>query len=152
MLALLVVIGMGWLSSVLKSTSDNTPPNDNTDIWVEIFPGYENYFDNSVSYSPTHGTSMEPTFGEGDAVIWTEVENIAELRVGDIIIYDHPTKPDEGRIAHRIIDITIDVVGYRFETKGDNRTESDAETEISRYYVRENDIIGLVIGVLHNVG
>lgn len=88
---------------------------------------------------------MEPTFGDGDVIIWVEVEP-AELRVGDIIIYKHPTKPFGGLIAHRIIEINGE---YRFETKGDNRLESDAETAISAYFVSEDDIWGLVIGVLY---
>ncbi len=148
LLALLVIIGLGWLSSVRESNTDNAP--DNTNSWTEIFPGYENYLDN-VSYSPSHGTSMEPTFGEGDAVIWVEVENIDELKVGDIIIYQHPTRPDEGKIAHRIINIMKNGE-YRFETKGDNRAESDAHTPLSSYYVTEEYLRGLIIGVVYNAG
>jgi hypothetical protein len=40
---------------------------------------------------------------------------------------------------------------YRFETKGDNRLESDAETAISAYFVSEDDFRGLVIGVIYVV-
>lgn len=93
---------------------------------------------------------MEPTFGDGDVILWVEVEP-DELRVGDIIIYKHPTKPFGGLIAHRIIEIPITPAGwYRFETKGDNRSESDAETAISAYLVSEDDLKGLVIGVLYS--
>lgn len=152
LLVLLVFTGVGWLSSVRKSTSDNAlpVPYDNTYSWATIFHGYEAYLDRSISYSTPSGTSMEPTFGEGDAVIWAGVENIAELKVGDIIIYNHPTKPGEGPIAHRIINIMKNGE-YKFETKGDNRSESDAQTAISAYYVMEDDLKGLVIGVVYNI-
>jgi len=71
----------------------------------------------------------------------------AELKVGNIIIYEHPTKPGAGLIAHRIIKI-MENGEYRFETKGDNRLESGAKTAISAYFVSENDLKGLVIGVI----
>jgi signal peptidase I len=91
---------------------------------------------------------MAPTFGAGDVVLWLEVDNKAEFKVGDIIIYDHPTKHGEGPIAHRIIDIMKNGE-YRFETKGNNRLESDAETAISAYLVSVDDLKGLVIGVIY---
>lgn len=152
-LALLVITGFGWLNSLRESASDNTLPipYDNTYSWAEFFRGYEAYLDRRIFYANAGGTSMEPTFGDGDVVLWVEVDP-AELKIGDIIIYQHPTHPSVEIIAHRIIDITVDVVGYRFETKGDNRLESDAETVISAYYVREDDLKGLVIGVIYDAG
>jgi len=74
----------------------------------------------------------------------------AELKVGDIIICEHPTHPNGELIAHRIIKIMKNGE-YRFETKGDNRLESDAKTAISAYFVSENDLKGLVIGVIYVV-
>lgn len=144
--ALVVVAGIGWFSAESKPAHENIP-YDNTYNWTEIFHGYEAYIDRRISYFTVSGTSMEQTLSENDRVLWVEVDP-AELKVGDIIIYQHPTKPWEGLIAHRIIDITKNGE-YRFETKGDNRSESDAETAISAYYVSEDDLRGLVIGVIY---
>jgi signal peptidase I len=147
LLALLTITGAGWFSASLKPAHENIP-YDNTYDWTEIFHGYAAYLDRRISYSVVSGDSMEPTFGDNDVVLWVEVDP-AELKENDIIIYNHPTKPGEGPIVHRIIDI-IKNGEYQFETKGDNRSESDAETPISAYYVSEDDLIGLVIGVLYS--
>lgn len=146
LLVLVTITGIGWLSSALKPERVSSLPEE-IDNWVELFNGYEAYLDRRISYSTVSGTSMEPTFGENDKVLWVEV-NSAELKVGGIIIYDHPTKPGENPIAHRIIEIMKNGE-YRFETKGDNRLESDAETAISAYFVSEDDLKGLVIGVIY---
>ena len=146
LLVLVTITGIGWLSSELRPERVRPLP-EGIDNWVELFHGYEAYLDQRISYSTVSGTSMEPTFGENDKVLWVEVDP-AELRIGDIIIYDHPTKPGEGSITHRIIEIMKNGE-YRFETKGDNRSESDAETSISAYFVSEDDLKGLVIGVIY---
>jgi signal peptidase I len=148
LLVLLVITGIGWFNAELKPKHRKIP-YDNTYAWAEFFHGYEAYLDRRISFSTVSGTSMEPTFGENDKVLWVEVDP-AELKVGDIIIYNHPTKPGEGPIAHRIIDIMKNGE-YRFETKGDNRSESDAETAISAYFVSEDDLKGLVIGVIYSL-
>lgn len=155
-LALFLTTCFAWTISILKPSQQENEnalpiPYDNTYSWTEIFHGYEAYLDRRIHYSPAIGTSMEPTFGEGDAVIWVEIESIEELKVGDIIIYQHPTRPDEGQIAHRIINI-IKNGEYRFETKGDNRSESDAHTPLSSYYVTEEYLRGIVIGVVYDTG
>ncbi len=147
LLVLVTVTGVGWLSSELRSERARPLPGG-IENWTELFHGYEAYLDQNIYYSTVSGTSMEPTFGENDKVLWVEVDP-SELKVGDIIVYDHPTKPAEGTIVHRIIKIMKNGE-YRFETKGDNRSESDAETAISAYYVSENDLKGLVIGVIYS--
>ncbi|HID60716.1 MAG TPA: signal peptidase I [Hadesarchaea archaeon] len=154
MLVLLMISGFGWLNSFRASllNNENIPsiPYDNTYSWTEVFHGYEAYLDRRISYSVVSGPSMEPTFGDGDAVMWVEV-NPAELRVGDIIVFQHPTRSEEGLWTHRIIGITTNG-GSQFETKGDNRAESDAETPISAFYVTEKYLRGFVIGVVYNAG
>lgn len=147
LLILLAITGIGWVNAELKPKSGKIP-YDNTYAWAEFFHGYEAYLDQRIFSSVVRGDSMEPTFGENDVILWVEVDNMAELKVGDIIIYDHPTKPGEGPIAHKIIEIMKNGE-YRFETKGDNRSESDAETAISAYFVSEDDLKGLVIGVIY---
>lgn len=147
LLVLVTITGIGWFSAELKPERVLPLPKG-IENWVELFHGYEAYLDRMISYSIVSGTSMEPTFGENDKVLWVEV-NPAKLKVGDIIIYEHPTKPEDGLIAHRIIEIMKNGE-YRFETKGDNRSESDAETAISAYFVSEDDLKGLVIGVIYS--
>jgi len=136
----LVAMGIGWFSS--GSKPHGNLPYDNTYKWTEIFQGYEAYLDRRISYSVISGTSMEPTFGEGDVVIWVEVEG-ENLKVGDIIIYKHPTRPGIDNIIHRIIEVGMTDGEYRFRTKGDNLPEPD------RNWIPEGNVHGLVIGVIY---
>lgn len=147
LIILLAIAGIGWYLSARSDSPRGEIPYDNTYKWTEVFHGYEAYLDREISYSTVMGTSMEPTLSDNDKVLWVEVDP-SKLEVGDIIIYDHPTKPGSKQIVHRIIDIKKNG-GYRFETKGDNRSKSDAKTALSAYYVRENDLEGLVIGVIY---
>jgi len=110
-----------------------------------IFEGYEGYLDRKIFYSTVRGDSMEPTIRDGQVILWVEVDP-SELKVGDMIVYTHPTKRLENPIVHRIIRIMKNGK-YLFETKGDNRSESDAETAIGAYFVGEEDLKGLVIGI-----
>lgn len=120
----LVGSGVGWLSS--SSTQQNSPT-------IDVLPMYEN-----ARYSVVNGTSMAPTFSDGDVVLWKEVDNIAELEVGDVIIFNHPTRPGRENISHRIVEIE----GDRIWTAGDNSGED-------RHPVTEEDIKGLVVGVIY---
>jgi len=136
----LVAMGIGWLSS--GSRPHENLPYDNTYEWTEIFRGYEAYLDRRISYSLVSGTSMEPTFGEGDVILWVEVEG-EDLKVGDIIIYKHPTRPGIDNIVHRIIEVGMTYGEYRFIAKGDNLPEPD------RNWIPEGNVHGLVIGVIY---
>jgi len=136
----LVAMGIGWFSS--GSKPHENVPYDNTYEWTEIFHGYEAYLDRRISYSVISGTSMEPTFGEGDVILWVEVEG-ENLRGGDIIIYEHPTKPGYDNIVHRIIEVGTTYGNYRFIAKGDNLPEPDPN------WIPEANVHGLVIGVIY---
>ena len=136
----LVAMGIGWLSSGWKSNENI--PYDNTYGRTEIFHGYAAYLDRRISYSVISGTSMEPTFGEGDVVLWVEVEG-EDLKVGDIIIYKHPTRPGYDNIVHRIIEVGMTYGEYRFIAKGDNLSEPDPN------WIPEGNVHGLVIGVIY---
>jgi len=89
-------------------------------------------------------TSMEPTINVRDTVLWVEVDNIAEIEVGDIIIFQHPTLPEVDNIAHRIVEIVPADGGFKFRTKGDNSSTPD------QHLVPEGDVHGLVIGVIYS--
>lgn len=149
LIILLAIVGVGWYISAQLDSSQGEIPYDNTYKWTEVFHGYEAYLDQQISYSEIKGTSMEPTFGNNDTVMWVEIDP-SKLKVGDIIIYDYPTDSENKFIAHRIINITQEGEEYKFETKGDNRAKSDAETALSAYYVSEDDLKGLVIGVIYS--
>jgi len=139
-LALLILVGItgvGWLKATLG------PSYDNTRNWAEFFPGYEAYIDQRIHPAAMSGTSMMPTINDGDTVLWVEVENKAELRVGDIIIFKHPTLAGVDNIAHRIAEVEVVGGEYWFRTKGDNLSEPDQQM------VPENNVHGLVIGVIY---
>lgn len=135
LLVLFVITGGGWFSSWLKPAG--RIPYDNTYKWTEIFGGYEAYLDRRISYTTISGTSMVPTFKDGDVVLWVEVDNKAELESGDIIIYQpQPT-------VHRIIEVGAENGEYWFRTKGDGSGFEDPP-------VWEDDVQGLVIGVIYS--
>lgn len=89
------------------------------------------------------GTSMEPTINSGNIVLSVEVDNMAELKVGDIISFKHPNLADLDNITHRIVRAEVVDGKYRFRTKGDNAPEADP------YTVPEENVHDLVIGVIY---
>jgi signal peptidase I len=138
LLASVVLAGIGWLNDELKLKRVKD--------WGEVFSGYEVYLDSKICPTgPTRmeGTSMAPTINDGDLVLWVEVDNIAKLKVGDIIIYKHPTRPDDN-IAHRIIEVGTGDREGQFKTRGDNSSDE--------YWVPSGNIHGLVIGVIYKTG
>lgn len=132
LLVLLVITGIGWFSASLR-------PHGR----IEFFRGYEVYLDQRIFCSVLSGSSMEPTISNGDAVLWVEVDNKAELKVGDIIIYEHPTYTGHPLVAHRITEVEMQDGGYRFRTQGDNLSEPD------RHWILDGNVQGLVIGVMY---
>lgn len=77
----------------------------------------------SASYVIVDGTSMEPTYRDGDLVI---AYAGASYDVGDVIVYDAPVRDTESQdlefnVVHRVVDRVEG--GYR--TQGDNRGEPD---------------------------
>ncbi len=146
---ILIIILIGLLSFSLaglwvgeNGANRQNISSDNVYGWSEIFHGYEAYLDKELSYSEIQGTSMEPTFGPGDKVIWVSVDDIAKLEKGDIIIFDHPTRPHLENVVHRIIGVGSGVNEGTFEAKGDNAQD------VAR--VAKQHIKGLVIGVIYS--
>jgi signal peptidase I len=143
LLVLLAITGLGWVISWQRPAQERIPYN-NTYKWTEIFRGYEAYLDRRITYSVVEGPSMAPTLRVGDAVLWVEVDNKAELKVGDIIIFKHPTLAGVDNVAHRIVEIVPangDIL--KFRTKGDNLSAPDQQP------VPEGNVHGLVIGVMY---
>ena len=148
-LVLAAVTGLGWYlawSRPQGATNPEVAENwmmyfPELENWTVYFHGYEAYLDRKIHASVVNGSSMEPTFRDGDVVIWIEVDNTMELKVGDIIIYKHPTRPYLDNIVHRIIEVGVDYRENQFKTKGDNSPEE--------YWVPRANIHGLVIGVIY---
>jgi signal peptidase I len=145
LLALLLVASIGWFNAETKIHA-NKISYDNTYNWTEYFHGYEAYLDKRIYRAVMVTTSMTPTINVGDTLLWVEIENFAELRVGDIIIYKHPTLAGLDNIAHRIVEIVHSSEGYKFRTKGDNLLMPD------QHLVPESNVRGLVIGVIYGKG
>ncbi|MGC8816664.1 MAG: signal peptidase I [Candidatus Hadarchaeum sp.] len=140
---LVAVVGVGWRLAESRYSVVQTLPED-VENWTHIFRGYEAYLDKKIHYSVVSGSSMEPTLKDGDLVLWVEVDNTFQFRVGDIIIYQHPTRPYLDNIVHRIIEVGSDYRENQFKTKGDNSPEE--------YWVPRANIHGLVIGVIYRNG
>jgi len=141
LLVLVAIMGVGWFSAWSRPGRTASLP-EGIDNLTEYFHGYEAYLDRRISCSVLSGSSMEPTISDGDSVLWVEVDNMAELGVGDIIIYKHPTRPYLDNIAHRIIEVGAGDRENQFKTRGDNSPEE--------YWVPSGNIHGLVIGVMYS--
>lgn len=141
LIVLIVITGAGWYIAWSKPPRVLPLPGG-IDNWTQYFPGYEAYLDNDIRGSNVSGGSMEPTFGDNDLILWVEVDNMAELGAGDIIIYKHPTKQYYDNIAHRIIEVGTGYRENQFKTRGDNSPEE--------YWVPSGNIHGVVIGVIYS--
>ena len=72
-----------------------------------------------------------------------EKDEIKDIKVGDIIVYDH----DGSFIVHRVIKKVETLNGtYLFKTKGDNNNGPDSKL------VESNQVIGKFIGGLRVIG
>ena len=86
------------------------------------------------------GTSMEPALYHGDT-LWTKRLDPAEVKVGDIVILQHPAL---GQISHRVTKVQpLSQEGYLLETKGDANfcveryeTSADEKVRVSLAHVR----------------
>jgi len=82
--------------------------------------------------------SMEPTFKKGDLIIAKEIDNINELKEGDVISFWTNEIVDGEKVinTHRIVEVKDENGTKSFRTKGDNNKENDS------YLVFQGDIIG----------
>jgi signal peptidase len=89
--------------------------------------------------------SMEPVLYRGDLVVVRAVDPMT-LQVGDIVIYNRTSNPNEVPIVHRIIAIQ-DIGGeLHFTTKGDNNPGPDDDMRTTA------DIRAKVIGSVRYLG
>ena len=136
LLALLIagtwIIGLGILSPPIAY------PSGALENLTSVFQGFQAYLDNEVHVMGVKGTSMEPTFGTGDILLWVDYP-IENLKVGDIIIWEPTYMWPRDNIVHRVVE-RID--SQTVVTKGDNMSESDSP------WVKKEYLHGLVVGVI----
>lgn len=141
LLGALVITSAGWILAESKPTSPGSLPAGIYE-WTEYFRGYQAYLDQAIFGSIVHGTSMFPTFRENDMILWVKV-NPSDIKLGDVIVFRHPTTPNVDNVVHRVVEIQLEAGKYSFRTQGDNLSNPD------RYYVPEANVHGLVIGVVY---
>ena len=79
---------------------------------------------------------MEPILGSGDIVFYKDVIDRSSISIGDIVIFNHPTK--DIKLIKRISSIK----GEGLEVSGENTKFSDD----SNYFglINKNSVIGIV--------
>ena len=85
------------------------------------------------------GVSMEPTYNRGDVVLVFQGFDRAELKPGDVVVYDVGRLP----VVHRIVAISGD--GQTLLTQGDNLPVADSP-------VRVDAVKGKVVGSMPLIG
>ena len=102
--------------------------------------------------------SMEPTLYRGDLLFLKGVdpEEIVvgnhDLRTGDIIVFEASWSYRDEPIVHRVVDRRFNVTGeeiWEFKTWGDN---NDLDDQVSHPWVKEDDVIGIVVGKIRYIG
>lgn len=142
LLVLVAITGAGWVWTASRPERV-LPLPVGIENWTQYFRGYDAYIGREVYASVVHGTSMQPTLSENDLIMWVEV-NPSELRVGDIILFKHPTVPSIDNVAHRIVEVDVQDGEYEFRTAGDNNSGPDLNL------VPAGNVHGLVIGVVYH--
>ena len=89
------------------------------------------------------GISMLPTLEEGDLVVVQPI-SMAQVSVGDIIVYDPPCSAIGEAIIHRVVNIASD----GFITRGDNNGQTDQSGGIARSPVTQSCLEGKVVFVI----
>ena len=79
---------------------------------------------------------MEPILGSGDIVFYVDVLNKSTLTIGDIVIFNHPTK------NIKLIKKISSIKGEGLEVSGENTNFSDD----SNYFglINKDSLIGVV--------
>ena len=79
---------------------------------------------------------MEPIFDSGDIVIYKDVIDRSSISIGDIIIFNHPTK------NIKLIKKISSINGEGLEVSGENANFSDD----SNYFglINKNSVVGIV--------
>lgn len=78
--------------------------------------------------------SMIPVFERGDAVIYEKIDNVENLKIGDILVFQY----NDIFYIHRVVEIVYKNKEYMIYTKGDNNSDND------NFVTSQNDIVGIV--------
>ena len=96
---------------------------------------------NIMGFMPmtVESNSMSPTFKKGDLIIVKEIDDVNDLKEGDVITYWTHIGGKRVRNTHRIVKVNLNDQGQleSFTTRGDNNNGIDDDTPAS-----PNDIIG----------
>ncbi len=76
--------------------------------------------------------SMEPNIYVGDSIIVKKEDNLKNIEIDDILVFNH----NNSTVVHRVTRIMEKNSSYEFITKGDNNEEED------NWVVSEKDVIG----------
>lgn len=124
-------------------------------LYFQFFPSYtdispKNYFSKTISWNTSvsefkdllqfrmqYTSSMFPTIPYDSAILVIPSNKMGNLQEGDIIAFYLPSA--KNLVAHRIIKIKNE----DYLTKGDNVKYSD------QYWVKKEEIIGKVVGILY---
>lgn len=102
-----------------------------------------------MPFMPVFGTSMEPELHAGNLIL-IEEKDPADVKVGDIIVYNVPTAIQDYYnyppvVAHRVIEVRDTEFGIAWRTKGDNTGEDP-------FTIRINDLRGTVSNQIPYLG
>lgn len=96
---------------------------------------------NIMGFMPmtVESNSMSPTFKKGDLIIVKEIDDVNDLKEGDVITYWTHIDGKRVKNTHRIVKVNLNDQGQleSFTTRGDNNNGIDDDTPAS-----PNDIIG----------
>ena len=82
------------------------------------------------------GISMEPILESGDIVFYKDVINRSSISIGDIVIFNHPTK------NIKLIKKVSSIKGVGLEVSGENTNFSDDSNDFG--LISKNSIEGIV--------
>ena len=117
-------------------------------ISVRLYATKGDRFEPEFSIYTIVSQSMEPTISVYDVIINTKINNIDEVKVGDVITFISTWEVNSGMtITHRVIETrTLDDGQTCLVTRGDNNTQEDPTC------VKKNDIIGITRAVIPGFG
>ncbi|MCR5796350.1 MAG: signal peptidase I [Eubacterium sp.] len=86
-----------------------------------------NGISNFMGYIPmkVESDSMKPTFEKGDLIICREVDDVKQLKKGDVITFWTIIEGKKALNTHRITEIDDDGTNISFMTRGDGNPEND---------------------------
>ena len=111
-LCILIIIGVSIIWYVISAR-----------IYASRGEEYKPYFSLYTIISP----SMEPNIKVYDVILDARVDDVNQIKKGDIITFISTGSLSNGMtITHRVVDVIQDEYSVRFKTKGDNNQTADA--------------------------